>query len=545
MPSVIVGPAYRELESLKTSQEIDTISVNEELKTLRRAFDETKRWFRELDEQVEEEQKAFHDAILFYLTILDDQDLVQAIVKRIEKKQESSVAATYKVFDDTRKKMKSGDPYFQNRIYDLNDVESRLIQHMSYPASVEPKLNGPTMPFILFVKELTISSVSRYSFDHLLAVVADSGGYNSHAAIILQANQIPFLIIPDTFRHVSDGEEVLVDFRVGTVVFRPTNRQISKSKSLAKTSSSAKTPSIRSPLVLDERIQLHLWPAVNHLREAADPILAFHEGIGLFRSEFLIFDQESFPDESVQYDTYFTLSNAVAGKPIYVRLFDIEPDKTLPFVKTKVYGAAFLIQNQDILATQLRALLRLSMIRPVGITIPMVRNPDEVESIRNRLIAIEDEIRKSVPEANFQVKLGAMIETAAMTHGIKKLNHLDFLQVGTNDLLASLLEVSRDSTDFSPDMFFDPLFLRMLKRLIVDAELKQIPVALCGEAANHSVLVPLLIAMGYRRFVPGPSHIGSVYGTLDSKRIEQLQSALPSLLGCESLTQVQKKMRFL
>lgn len=545
MPSVIVGPAYRELESPKSSNESGVIAVTEELKTLHRAFAETKRWFRELDAQVEEDQKAFHDAILFYLTVLDDHDLIQAIIKRIEKRQESSAEATSKVFDDTRKKMKSGDPYFQNRVYDLNDVENRLIQHMTLPSPYESKSNEPLIPFVLFVKELTISSVSRYSFEKLLAVVADSGGYNSHAAIVLQANQIPFLLIPDTFRHVSDGEEVLVDFRVGTVLFRPTNRQITKSKSLAKPSHSTKTPSIRSPLVLDEHIQVHLWPAVNHLREVADPILALHEGIGLFRSEFLIFDQETFPDESVQYDTYLTLSNAVAGKPIYVRLFDIEPDKTLPFVKTKAFGAAFLIQNQDILATQLRALLRLSLIRPVGITIPMVQNQDEVDSIRNSLIAVEDEIRRSIPEANFQIELGAMIETAAMTHGIKKLNHVDFLQVGTNDLLSSLLEVSRDSTDFSPDLFFDPLFLRMLKRLIVETETKQIPIALCGEAANHSVLVPLLIAMGYRRFVPGPSHLGSAFGSLDSKRIEQLQSALPSLLGCESLTQVQKKMRFL
>jgi phosphoenolpyruvate-protein phosphotransferase (PTS system enzyme I) len=545
MPSVIVGPAFRELESPKSSGNNVILSVSEELRTLRRAFDETKRWFREMDEQVEDEQKAFHDAILFYLTILDDQDLIQAIVKRIEKRQESCVDATSRIFDDARKKMKSGDPYFQNRVYDLNDVESRLVQNMTFPLADEPKQSEPSVPFVLFVKELTISSVSRYSFDRLLAVVADSGGYNSHAAIILQANQIPFLIIPDTLRHVADKEEVLVDFRVGTVLFRPTNRQIAKSKSLAKTSHSAKTPSIRSPLTIDERIQLHLWPAVNHLRETADPILSNHEGIGLFRSEFLIFEQETFPDESVQYDAYLTLSNAVSGKPVYIRLFDIEPDKTLPFVKSKAFGAAFLIQNQEILETQLRALLRLSLIRPVGITIPMVRNQDEIESIRKTLIVVQDEIRKTVPEAVFQVELGAMIETAAMTHGIKKLNHLDFLQIGTNDLLSSLLEVSRDSTDFSPNLFFDPLFLRMLKRLIADTESKRIPVSLCGEAANHPPLVPLLIAMGYRRFVPGPTHIESTYGSLDSKRIEELQSALPSLLGCESLIQVQKKMRFL
>jgi phosphotransferase system enzyme I (PtsI) len=545
MPSVIVGSAYRELESQRMSREVGIIAVAEELKTLRQAFDDTKQWFREMDEQVDEEQKAFHDAILFYLTILDDREMIQAIAKRIEKRLEPAEEALKKIFEDYRRKLKSGDPYFQNRVYDINDVESRLLQRLRQSNPNEPVKTEPVTPFVLFVKELTISSFSRFPFDKLLAVVAETGGYNSHAAIILNANQIPFLIIPDTYRHVTNGEEVMLDFRLGTIVFRPSSRQIAKSKSLSKSSNQAKSTTIRSPLDIGENIRISLYPAVNHLREASDASLAQFEGIGLFRSEFLVFEQGAFPDESTQYDAYLSLSNAVSGKTVFIRLFDIEPDKTLTFVKAKVFGAAFLIQNPDILKTQLRALLKLSMIRPVGITIPMVRSLDEIDFVWRQVVALQDDIRKETPAALFQVQLGAMIETVAITHGIKKMDGLDYLELGTNDLLASLLEVSRDSMAFSTDLFFDPLFLRMLKRLCLDAELKRLPMFLCGEAANHPLLVLLLIAMGYRRFVPGPTFVETAYGTIDPKRIEQLESALPNLLASESLAQMQKKLRFL
>lgn len=545
MPSTIVGPAYRELEWSRPARETALVSAAEELKNLRRAFEETKRWFREMAEQVEEDQKAFHDAILFYLTILDDQDLIQSIQKRIEKRQETAETAVRKVFEDHRRKLKQGDPYFQNRVFDINDVEHRLLAQVA--GSVAEQTDAASMPthFILFVKELSISSFSSVPFERLLAVVAETGGYNSHAAIILNANQIPFLIIPDTFRHVSDGDEVLLDFRLGTVVFRPSTRQIAKSKSAPKETPGQKAVSVKSPLTIGDEIRISIHPAVNHPKQADDPQLKACEGIGLYRSEFLLFDQTAFPTEEVQFETYRALSDAIGGKVIHVRLFDIEPDKTFEFVKPKAYGAAFLLQNETETTTQLRALLRLSMRRPVAITIPMVQSQDEIDFVHGRIAKVMDELRKDVPDARFDVRLGAMIETVALTHVIRKLRHLDYLQVGTNDLLASLLEVSRESTAFSSDLFFDPLFLRMLRRIAADAQSRKLPIAICGEAANQPQLVPLLIALDYRAFVPSPSSVDAAYGSLDAKRIAQLASALPQILACESLSQVQKKMRFL
>jgi len=338
---------------------------------------------------------------------------------------------------------------------------------------------------------------------------------------------------------------VLLDFRLGTIVFRPSSRQIAKSKTIPKDASGSKATIVKSPLNFDDAIQISIHPAINHPKQTDDPHLKSCEGIGLFRSEFLLIEQSAFPTEDAQWETYHALSNAVGGNVVHIRLFDIEPDKTFEFVRSKAYGAAFLMENEPVLTTQLRALLRLSMRRPVGITIPMVQSQEEIDYVHARMTAVMEDLRKSTPDAHFDVRLGAMIETVAMTHAIRKLRHLDYLQVGTNDLLASLLEVSRDSTAFSAEMFFDPLFLRMLRRIAADALSKKLPIAVCGEAANRAQLLPVLIALGFRAFVPNPLSVDAVYGTLDAKRIAQMDSALPQLLACESLAQVQKKMRFL
>lgn len=545
MPSILVGPAFKAPELLHHNEAKTTTSVTQEIQAFRNALQQTKQWFQTMAESVDPDQLAFHDAILFYLTILEDKELLSSIERRIEKRSESAEEAIHKVLDDTRKKLKTGDAYFRNRVFDLDDVEQQLIRQFRLGEWTPSMPQLPEKPFVLFVRDLSISSLCNISFDRLLAVVAENGGYNSHAAIILNANQVPFLFVPDTYRHVMDEEEVLIDLTLGTVVFKPTTRQIAKSKTAGKNPSSSKAPAIHSPLILDETHRVSVYPAVNHLREADDPIVAQSEGIGLYRSEFMLFERNAFPTEEEQYQQYLALSKAAGGKIVHIRLFDIEPDKTLEMLRAKSFGAAFLLQNDDILITQLRALLRLSMLHPVGITVPMVQSVSELEQIRAKLAQTRAELQIEFPDASFPAKFGMMIETLAMTHLISKIPAVDYLQIGSNDLLSSLLEVSRDSMDFSPELFFDPLFLRMLKRISTEAKRKALPVYLCGEAANQGELLPFLVAMDISIFVPGPTSVWRAYGTLTAKRVEQAAGILPAVLTCETLSQVQKKMRFL
>ncbi|MCK7484339.1 MAG: hypothetical protein MZU97_01365 [Bacillus subtilis] len=344
-----------------------------------------------------------------------------------------------------------------------------------------------------------------------MAVVADAGGYNSHAAIILNANQIPFLIIPDTFRHASDGDEALLDFRFG-------HHRLPRLRTVRSPNPSP------SPRRHRRQSRFGEVPAC-HWRESFHLALSGHQSSqGGQRPASAILRRHrtsTVPSSSCSIRPRFRprMSNSIptwrcpmpsAETSFISGCFDIEPRQDLRIREAESLRCRLFGSKRSRAASPIAALLKLSTKRPVAITIPMVQSQDEIDFVQSRMTSVMDELRKIAPDAHFDVRLGAMIETVAMTHVIRKLRHLDFLQVGTNDLLASLLEISRDSTAFSLcDLFFDPLFLRMLRRIAADAKARQIPIAICGEAANQPALGPLLIALDYRMFVPEPLPCGS------------------------------------
>jgi phosphoenolpyruvate-protein kinase (PTS system EI component) len=546
MAKFIIGPSYQLPEIPIITERQVSFGSTIETERFKTAIFACKNVYQSMSSIVEEDQKQFHDAILFYLTVLDDNEMIHAIVKRLERRQESAEEALTQYFNEYRKKLASGNAYFQSRQADIVDIQNQLLNQLSLDkVDLSRPQDMPKKPFVLFVKELTISAFGWVDFEQLLAVVAEQGGYNSHAAIILNANQIPLLIIPETQRHFSNGEEVLIDFTTSTITFHPTLRLIQKYKTMYKSDISRKGPKFTSPIYLSDQRYVSVLPAVNHIREVTDPFVKNSEGIGLYRTEFLAFEKGDFLTEMEQYQTYQELAKSIERKRVYFRLYDIEPDKTFPDMGFRSFGVRFLVEHPNIAIPQIKALLRISVKSPIGITIPMVETDRDIDQVRELISQAENELRTENPDWTFDYQFGAMIETIAITHNIRKLSTLDYLQIGSNDLLSRLLEVRRDSLDFSSELFFDPLFLRMMKRIVDDAKRIEVPLYLCGEAANHHNVVLLMIAIGVQRFCPSPQKITEVYLSIDVKKVELLESMMPTLLAYESVSQVQKKLRFI
>ncbi|MCK7484764.1 MAG: aldolase/citrate lyase family protein [Bacillus subtilis] len=546
MAKFIIGPAYQLPDSPVILERTGSFVLTMETDRFKAAIFSCKSIFQSMAAVVEEDQKQFHDTILFYLTVLDDDEMLHAIIKRMERRQESAEEAVLQYFAEYRKKLANGNAYFQSRQADINDIQNQILNQLTLAKTdLSKPQDMPKKPFVLFVKELTISGFGWVEFDQLLAVVAEQGGYNSHAAIILNANQIPLLIIPETQRHFSNGEEVLIDFTTSTITFHPTLRLIQKYKTMYKNEINRKGPAFSSPIHLSDSRLINVYPAVNHVREAADSFVRNSEGIGLYRTEFLAFEKGDFLSEMEQYQTYLELTKIGDRKRVYFRLYDIEPDKTFPDMGFHSFGVRFLVDHPAITLIQMKAMLRISVKSPIGITIPMVETNRDIDQIRDLLRQAEDELRNENPDWVFDYHLGAMIETIAITHNIRKLASLDYLQVGSNDLLSRLLEVRRDSLEFSSELFHDPLFLRMMKRIVDDAKRIEVPLFLCGEAANQHNVVLMMLAIGVEKFCPSPFKIAEVYLSIDIKKIELLESMMPTLLAYESISQVQKKLRFI
>ena len=546
MQSYIIGPAYKN-NQLSVQQLPHFFStVKEEHTRLDNTIKQTILMYQQLALSVEEDQKQFHDTISFYLAVLGDQEMITLIKKRIERKNETAEQAIQSYFEDYRKRLDSQDSYMKERFFDLNDIKSHLLKQLeNSQTEIVKQMNHSKKPYIYVLDNLSISAFYMIDFQDVLAVVAQQGGYNSHAAIILNANQIPLFIISDVLRHFENGDELLIDARTQTITFKPSIRIIQKVKTLQKGETHKKAAKFTSPIRIGENKEIHLYPAVNQIKEVNEPFIGHSEGIGLYRTEFLAFERGSFLSEVEQYQFYFELSKSIPTKRVYFRLYDIEPDKTLSSIEPNGYGIHFLTQNPQVTKTQLRALLRVSTKCPIGITIPMIESPKDIDKIKNQILEVESELLAENPEFEFQYFLGAMIETIPITHAVSKISGLDYLQIGSNDLLSRLLEVKRDSLDFSSDLFYNPLFLRMLKRITDDATQKKIPLFLCGEAANHLSIVLLLAAIGITRFVPSPTKIQEVYMSIDGKKVELLESILPSILSLENGQQVQKKLRFI
>lgn len=546
MQPYIYGPVYYRLSMQLEQTPLKPFDALEEQVRFKEAVLQTKQWYQTLAIGVDEEQTQFHETLLFYQAILDDEEVLSAISKKIDKKHLRAEEAIRDVFLDYSKKLLQADAYFQHRVYDLHDVQTQIIFYLREAQMSSNEHRQPqSKPYILLMERLTISDFAWLDFNDMLAVVAEQGGYNSHAAIILRSNDIPLFIIPEVIRHVQNGDPILIDTTLQTVQFKPSQRVLSKIKPFEKAVPKRAPHSLKSPIVLSPHQSIHLYPAFSNSKELESPIIKNSEGIGLVRTEFFALEKGDFLSELEQYQLYFEIASKLAPKMVYFRLYDIEPDKATLVTPTSGYGIHFYKQHENLVRSQMKALLRVSLKYPIAITIPMIENPQDVLPIKVLLQSCMKELEPEQVESIFQYQLGVMLETLPIIHQLEKLRDIQFIQIGSNDLLSRLLEIPRDSSGFQVDLFYEPLFLRTIRRIVTFGNQKGVPLFLCGEAANHPAVVTIMIAIGIQRFVPSLSKTIETYHGLDAKRIDLIANMLPQICSYESIRQVQKKLRFL
>ncbi len=546
MQPYIYGPVFFRLSMQLEQAPLQSFEAAEEQARLKDAILQTKQWYQTLAVGVDEEQTQFHETLLFYQAILDDEEVLSAISKKIDKKHLRAEEAIRDVFLDYSKKLLQADSYFQHRVYDLHDVQTQIVFYLREAQMSSNEHRQPqSKPYILLMERLTISDFAWLDFNDMLAVVAEQGGYNSHAAIILRSNDIPLFIIPDVIRHVQNDDPILIDTALQTVQFKPSPRVLSKIKPFEKANPKRHPQSIKSPIILSPNQTIHLYPAYSNSKELDTPIIKNSEGIGLVRTEFFALEKGDFLSELEQYQLYLEIASKLAPKLVYFRLYDIEPDKATLVTSPSGYGIHFFNQHENLVRSQMKALLRVSLKHPIAITIPMIENPQDVPPIKALLESCMKEVEPDASETVFQYQLGVMLETLPIIHQLEKLREIQFIQIGSNDLLSRLLEIPRDSSHFQVDLFYEPLFLRTIRRMVAFGNQKGIPLFLCGEAANHPAIVTILIALGIQRFVPTISKVLETYHGLDAKRIDLLANMLPQICSYESIQQVQKKLRFL
>lgn len=458
------------------------------------------------------ENSLFSDTIDFYLMMANDPELEKALRALICNQHLSAIQSVNRYFNDFVAHLEQQNEYFRNRKYDLEDLRNLFLECLS---DDELHVSSPESGHhdrILFLETLLATDLVRVDFEQFAAVIAKEGGLNSHAAILLQSARIPFVIAENIPENVESGTELLIDFDhcfikidEKTYAFPQENCFCPSPDTETGLKNSEKDP-------LDSRFEW--YTAINFIAEGLRVSKEQVSGVGLFRSEMMVLSENRFPSEWEQYERYAKLAKHFDPKPVFFRLWDIEPDKLPETIETHDFGAAFLINHCDLIKKQLRPLLKVSCEHFLGITIPMVRDLSEIDAIINLIEECKEEIRKESDNRVFHYFIGIMVETTSLIRQLSKLPKLDYILIGSNDLVCDRFRVSRHSKGFTPDLFHRDEFLSLLKEIVEKTDKKNIPLYLCGEAANQSEILRKIIPIGIKRFCVSPAVIDSVKSSL-------------------------------
>jgi phosphotransferase system enzyme I (PtsI) len=419
------------------------------------------------------------------------------------------------------------DPYLRERKFDVIQVVERVIKELlGHPGKASLKAAKHTKEESLIVVAHDLSPADTIAFkDHRFAsFITDVGGATSHTAILARSMAIPAVLGLENGRAlIRDGEQLIVDGMRGVVIVNPDARVLEEYR-LRKEQIELEKTKLRqlknSRAITLDGIDIALHANIELPGDVPDALDGGAEGIGLFRTEFLFLDRGDMPDEQEQYEAYKKVVKGMGGRPVTIRTFDLGNDKDLhpdananDRVKTNPALGRRAIRlslcEPKMFQTQLRAILRASRFGPIKLLIPMLAHAHEIDQTLAAIEQAKSSLRGEKIAFDENTQVGGMIEipAAALAVGIF-LRRLDFLSIGTNDLIQYTLAIDR--SDEQVANLYDPLHpavLMLLAHTITSAEKAGIPVSVCGETAGDPKLTRLLLGMGLRTFSMHPSQI--------------------------------------
>ncbi len=508
---------YKKGEQQVTRQKIEDVEA--EVKRFQDAKEAAQAQLGELyDKAVKEVGEANAAIFEMHQMLLEDedyQDSVENIIRTQQVNAEYATAVTSDHFSSMFAEM--DDDYMKERAADIRDISERVIANLNGENKSKVVTDEPV---IILADDLAPSETVQLEKDKVLSFVTVHGSVNSHTAILARTMGIPALVSTEMeLTDDLDGKLTVVDGNHGMIYVEPDAETMEKMEALKKEEEEKKellqTFKNKESVTLDGKKVL-TYANIGNVKDLALVLQNGAEGIGLFRSEFLYLESETYPTEEEQFEVYKKVAETMAGKRVIIRTLDIGADKQADYFELAkeenpamgVRAIRICLTRPEIFKTQLRALFRASAFGNIAIMYPMITSLSEIAQIKKIVAEVKAELdADNVPYGT--PEQGIMIETpAAATISDLLAEEVDFFSIGTNDLTQYTLAIDRQNQ--SLDSFFDAhhiAVLRMINQTIQNAHKAGIWCGICGELGADSDLTELFLAMGIDELSVSPGRL--------------------------------------
>ncbi len=482
--------------------------------------------------KIGESEAAIFEVHQMMLEDMDYNESVESIICSQKVNAEYAVATTADNFARMFSAME--DEYMRGRAADVRDVSERLLGSLMGKGGEGILIEEPV---ILVAEDLAPSETVQLDKDKVLAFVTVKGSVNSHTAILARNMNIPALVGTSLTKKVMEeinGKEGVVDGFEGSFLIEPEESVKSRLQERQKVEAEKKlllqTLKGKANVTLDGK-EIKLYANIGNSSDLATVLQNDAGGIGLFRSEFIYLERETYPTEEEQFNIYKTVAETMAGRKVIIRTLDIGADKQaeyfkLPYEENPAMGYRAIricLTRPEIFKTQLRALFRASAYGNIAIMYPMIISVKEVQRIRK----IADEVKTELKDKGIafgQVEQGIMIETPAAVMISEELaKEVDFFSIGTNDLTQYTLAIDRQNSQL--DEFYDahhPAILRMIQMVIENAHKAGIWAGICGELGADMELTRIFLKMGVDELSVSPGAILPIRKIIRESNISKL-----------------------
>ena len=529
-----------------------------EKERLQRAVEATKIELTKLRDRVRRELgKRESDIFEAHLLFLDDLYLRTVVEFKLVHDRKNLELALAEVMEESEQMLSRVDnPYLRERALDIRDVGSRLLEHLL--GTERQYFLDEHDDVVIVADELTPSQTVGLERAKIRGFVTERGGAVSHAAILARSMGVPLVSgLTNLTNVIQFGAQVIVDGFRGQVIIQPSEKE-HKVYQEQLTLLKEEPDEIRElgELVSETRdgVRVKLYANIGSVNDITAVKEAGAEGVGLYRTESLFLEREEFPSEEEQFQTYKKIVEALSHMPISFRTLDIGGDKfisALPGLKSEanpylgMRAIRLSLKHPEVFRNQLRAILRASAYGQVKIKFPMITSISEIRNAKSHLMFVKNELKESGIPFDENVPVGAMIEVPSAALIVEAiLKEVDFISIGTNDLIQYTLAVDRSNERVSS--LYDslnPAVIQLLKKIQEAAHNEGKEVSICGEMAGDTAYTELLVGLGFRVLSMSSPFIYGVKLVVRTLKYEEAQIVAEKVLTMHDSTKIRQTLQ--